>query len=527
MNAETEYGKTYNFSEIKSREDFVQQHPLTFISHYKSYVDKMMEGKDDILTKDKPIIFAVTSGTSGTSSVLPMTQRQRINFFVQGVAVVYHSMLQAFPDSRKLQKSLKFFYTPRWRTCEAGVPVGPNSSSPTNTRQLLNVYSTPKAGFEILSEPEALYIHLLFGMKDKHIGMLEANFSSIILSSFKALDIHWKDIIEDIEKGRVNPNLKIDDDVRNELDKVLKPDSSRAQELREAFEGGPIGLAKRIWPNCHLMLAADSGSFELPANILRETYCKNLPIYSPLYAASEGLLGVNVWPLKHPSHYLLAPKSMFFEFIPVEHCKEDQPATLFLDQVQLGEEYELVISTAGGFWRYRFGDVVRVTGFYNQCPIIEFMYRQGQFLNVRGEKTSESSFYQALSKACESWSDIKLVDYCCCESILIDDQGSSWKSYAPTYYVFLELDGSGKLTAEQKNKIDEILAEQSYVYKSFRNKGSIRPMVVKIVRPGTFKELREFTIETTTASANQYKIPRTLKRKEAVNFVLDRVIKGD
>ena len=242
-------------------------------------------------------------------------------------------MLDAYPANKQLQKSLKFFYTPRWRTCEAGVPVGPNSSSPTNTKQLLNIYSTPKAGFEILSEPEALYIHLLFGLKDRYIGMLEANFSSIILSSFKALDVHWEQLVEDIEKGVVNPKLNIDVNIREELNKLLTPDPGRAHELREALKLGQDGLAKRIWPDCHLVLASDTGSFELPANILRESYCKGLPIYSPLYAASEGLLGVNIWPLQYPSRYLLAPQSMFFEFIPVEHCKEEQPQTLFLDQV--------------------------------------------------------------------------------------------------------------------------------------------------------------------------------------------------
>ena len=74
-------------------------------------------------------------------------------------------------------------------------------------------------------------------------------------------------------------------------------------------------------------------------------------------------------------------------------------------------------------------------------------------------------------------------------------------------------------------QIDEVLCEQSYVYKSFRAKGSIRPMVVHTVRPDTFKELREFTIATTTASANQYKIPRVLKRKEALDFIMEKVVK--
>ena len=47
----------------------------------------------------------------------------------------------------------------------------------------------------------------------------------------------------------------------------------------------------------------------------------------------------------------------------------------------------------------------------------------GQFLNLRGEKTSENAFYQALCQAVQS-SGVNLVDYCCAESIMLDDNNS-------------------------------------------------------------------------------------------------------
>ena len=50
-------------------------------------------------------------------------------------------------------------------------------------------------------------------------------------------------------------------------------------------------------------------------------------------------------------------------------------------------------------------------------------FRRGQFLNVRGEKTSESLFYQALTEVVKTWFPLKLLNYCCVESLLIDDKG--------------------------------------------------------------------------------------------------------
>ncbi|XP_056012730.1 GH3 domain-containing protein-like isoform X2 [Ostrea edulis] len=525
-NLETQYGKEYRFSEIKSREDYVKQLPLTYISHYEPYIQQMMIGEEKILTARQPVIFAVTSGTSGKSSILPMTGRQRFLFFIQGISVAYHSLLKDFAESNNLLKTLKFFYTPRWRKSESGILVGPNSSSPSNSKHLLNIYTTPKAGFEILSEPQALYIHLLFGLRDKSLGMLEANFSSIVLSSFDALYQNWSDIADDIERGEVNLKLNINESVRKELNNDLTPDPQRAKEIRDIMKSGSkMGIGQLLWPECNLILAADSGSFDLPAKILRETYCKGIPIYSPLYAASEGLLGVNIWPKEHPSHYVLAVNSMFFEFIPMDHSSEDQPKTVFIDQVEKGEEYELVITNAGGLYRYRFGDIVKVIDFYHQCPVIEFKHRKGQFLNVRGEKTSESLFYQALTEVVSTWFPQKLLNYCCVESLLIDDKGDS---YAPFYHVFLELgDETKPLTAEQTAMIDKELCSRSYVYESFRNKGSIQPIKVYQVKLGTFEELRKFTINNTQASANQYKVPRVLKTKEAVNILLKNIVNNN
>ena len=73
-------------------------------------------------------------------------------------------------------------------------------------------------------------------------------------------------------------------------------------------------------------------------------------------------------------------------------------------------------------------------------------------------------------------------------------------------------------------QLDEKLRTMSYVYSSFRRKGSIGPMKVYIVKPGTFTDLRAFMIENTTGSPNQYKVPRVLKKREAVQFIMERTV---
>ncbi|KAG5854872.1 hypothetical protein ANANG_G00042430 [Anguilla anguilla] len=473
-NANTYYGRLYEFSSIKDCVTFCQLHPLTGYEHYCDLVKRVAAGEEGVLIAEKPLILAMTSGTSGASSMLLSTKDTNTEFFLQGVAVCLDAMRKAFPASDSLQRTVKFFYAPTFRQSEAGIPIGPNSSTPASSRHMLALYTTPAPAFQVPSEPDALYLHLLFALKDPSVGTLESNFASTVFYAFRFLQERWSELVEDVELGRLN-----------------------------------------------LVLAVDSGSNQIYGELLRRHYCRGVPFYSPFYAATEGLIGVNLWPEKEQRQYLLCPRSMFCEFLPEASLDEEQPPTLLMDQVQQGLSYELVVTNASGLFRYRIGDVVKVVGFHNQCPVVEFQYRRGQMLNVRGEKVSEAMFLAALKRAVTQWPGAKLVDYCCAESgILGESSGGS----DPHYQVFLELKGVRNLTEEQRYKLDHCLQEDSAIYKSFRFKGSIGPMRVQLVGGGAFQELRGLMLASSQASPNTFKMHRVLRRKEYADFLQGKII---
>ncbi|XP_064177890.1 GH3 domain-containing protein isoform X1 [Anguilla rostrata] len=520
-NANTYYGRLYEFSSIKDCVTFCQLHPLTGYEHYCDLVKRVAAGEEGVLIAEKPLILAMTSGTSGASSMLLSTKDTNTEFFLQGVAVCLDAMRKAFPASDSLQRTVKFFYAPTFRQSEAGIPIGPNSSTPASSRHMLALYTTPAPAFQVPSEPDALYLHLLFALKDPSVGTLESNFASTVFYAFRFLQERWSELVEDVELGRVSPRLALEDGVRRGLDRLLKPDTGRAGRLKAEFERGFEGIALRLWPQLNLVLAVDSGSNQIYGELLRQHYCRGVPFYSPFYAATEGLIGVNLWPEKEQRQYLLCPRSMFCEFLPEASLDEEQPPTLLMDQVQQGLSYELVVTNASGLFRYRIGDVVKVVGFHNQCPVVEFQYRRGQMLNVRGEKVSEAMFLAALKRAVTQWPGAKLVDYCCAESgILGESSGGS----DPHYQVFLELKGVRNLTEEQRYKLDHCLQEDSAIYKSFRFKGSIGPMRVQLVGGGAFQELRGLMLASSQASPNTFKMHRVLRRKEYADFLQGKII---
>lgn len=94
--------------------------------------------------------------------------------------------------------------------------------------------------------------------------------------------------MEDIERGKVSSALALEPKVRSKLEALMRPDPERAAQLRAHFQDGFCGIAKRVWPHLHLVLAVDSGSNQIYGEMLRENYCQGVPFYSPFYAATEG-----------------------------------------------------------------------------------------------------------------------------------------------------------------------------------------------------------------------------------------------
>lgn len=518
---DTGYGTQYDFRSIKDSADFRTRHPITTYEHYRELIDRIAAGEDKVIISEKPLILAMTSGTSGRSAMLLSTKDTNTEFFLQGVTVCLDAMRKAFPATEGLQRTTKFFYTPTLRQSEAGIPIGPNSSTPASSRHMLNLYTTPAPAFEVPSEKDTLYLHLLFALKDPSVGTLESNFASTIFYAFAALQERWQELAEDIERGTVSNALALDPQVRSRLEALMRPDPKRASQIRAHVQDGFRGIAKRLWPNLNLVLAVDSGSNQIYGEMLRESYCQGVPFYSPFYAATEGLIGVNLWPKESSRRYLLCPRSMFCEFLPESSLEQDDPHTLLMQEVKEGQNYELVVTNASGLYRYRIGDIVKVVGFHNQCPIIEFQYRRGQMLNVRGEKVSEHLFLAALKKAVSQWPGAQLADYCCAESgIMGDSSGGS----DPHYQVFLELKGVRNLTEEQRYKLDICLQQDSAVYKSFRIKGSIGPMRVQLVAPGAFNELSKRMMSFSNTSPNTFKMHRVIRRKEYADFLLGKTV---
>ena len=138
----------------------------------------------------------------------------------------------------------------------------------------------------------------------------------------------------------------------------------------------------------------------------------------------------------------------------------------------MGREYELVVTNLGGLCRYRLGDVVRVAGFHRAAPLVEFRYRIGQVLNLRGEKTSEAALGRAVREALPTASVAEFSAAECTES-----------AAAPPHYVLLvEAAHGAVLPADAAARLEAALREANPVYAAWRDRGAIGPCEQREVR---------------------------------------------
>ncbi|XP_072502617.1 GH3 domain-containing protein isoform X2 [Notamacropus eugenii] len=356
-------------------------------------------------------------------------------------------------------------------------------------------------------EPQTL---ILAALATRELQVLEAGTATELLDVFSCLGTDWAGLVEAVAAG---------------LPGYLPPAPIRAAELKTELEQGPHGLARRLWPQLQVVVTKDAGGQDVAKAALGNTWCQGLPFFSPAYVAAGGVIGMNPCLKQLKPGYILLPGPPFVELLPVQKkSQEEAPSTLLLGEALQGEEYELVLTNDASLTRCPLGDVVQVVDFYNQCPIVRFVRRLSQSLNVRGEGISEDVFSGALLCAVGLWPGAKLLDYCCAESGIL---GSFSDSSAPHYEVFVELRGVRGLSEDHRHKLDHCLQEASPTYKSLRFRGSIGPAQVHLVGQGGFGELRALLSSSPSLmpfSSFPPEMPRILRHRNLIEFLLRKVV---
>ena len=389
-NKDTPYGREHGFADIKSVEDF-KKLPYTTYDDYAGYIYEVMEhGTRGVVTTEEIVHFNETSGTMGNPKGIPYTKRMAEILMGYSGAFTISMAAKELGGVDALTRGRAFCTMEgHVNTLKSGITFGSLSCKATSdNRQYLSATTTsPDAAVFAKAGTDTRYLHARYAVAEKSITEISCVFITNLLDLMRYVEDRWQMLVHGIETGTIDPSIQLPADVRAQLEGALKPMPERAAELRQIFEGGfDVPVASLMWPQLVLIRSVAGGGFAPYTERLRRFLGDGVHLLYTGYSASEGAFSVP-FELDNPSSVFL-PRSVYFEFVPVDNPDYDH--TLGLEDLEEGKDYEVIITSRSGFYRYKMRDAIHVTGHRGTCPTMEFLYRLDQTVNMKGEKTTEA-----------------------------------------------------------------------------------------------------------------------------------------
>lgn len=510
-NKNTEFGKRYKFSSIRSIEDFQARVPICSYENLYLYVERMASGEKNVLTADRPVFFGRTSGTTGKPKLIPVTKYSR-NKKAELMALWTYYISRDHPGTTR--GKIFAIIDPEFKTVtKSGLPCGPeNGHAYVNLPYIIKRNCViPYEIFEIQSYNSRYYTILRMAIEHNITTLATLNPSAIIILCQKIK--RWKDrIIEDIEKGSLDRDFDIPDRIRAIAEKKLRPNPVRARELRRILDEKGELLPKYFWPNMELIECWKGGTVRLYLEGLdryfgrvpiRDFGCLSTETRSSIPITDEGAGGI------------LAINTNFYEFIPKEDMHNAKRRAVLCDRLEKDKEYLLIVTTPGGLYRYDTDDVIRVDGFFNKTPVIEFMQKGLNAISLSGEKVYESHINEAVNAANN---ELKLV---------IKFFSASVQMEKPPRYIFLA-EFTDEPSREEKKallrSVEEELCRVNLEYEDTRQRQELDSPILKVVRKGEFEKYRAKRVAE-GAHETQFKVPELVRDPDfQKNFSIEEEI---
>ncbi|RID48728.1 hypothetical protein BRARA_I05217 [Brassica rapa] len=529
-NANTEYLSRF-LEGSSDKELFKKNVPVVSYEDVKPYIDRVANGEPSDIISGEPITtFNRSSGTSSGNQKIYPTNNIYFENLLFGYALS-SVVMSKHVDGYKQGKMMIFRFTHKISTTPCGLPIAPALTSFTKSKYYSSMAKNSTSPYEVALCPDpeqSMYCQLLCGLVQRdEVVSVGTTFPSVLVQIVHFLENYWKELSSNIRSGHVSDWIT-DLSCRDSVSIILREPNAELADLieKECGQESWQGIITRLWPKTKCIETIVTGimSQHIPA---LDYYSNKLPLVSKVYASSEAFYGLNLNPLSKPQHvsYTFLPNMSYFEFIRVDADGEDTSEIVDLVDVTLGHYYEPLVTNYSGLHRCKVGDILQVTGFYNNTPQFRFVRRKSTVLCVDVEPTTEEDISKALARATvvlES-SDLILTGFTCYGDI----------STVPGHYVFyVELKAkvnNGTTVIQLDNKVlveyccvmEESL---SGIYRRLRgDEGSIGALEIRVVQQGTFDSLMEFFLSR-GSSISQYKTPICIKSTEALKLLEDKVL---
>ncbi|KAL5727097.1 Jasmonoyl--L-amino acid synthetase jar6 [Ranunculus cassubicifolius] len=521
-NGDAEYLREFGLDGRTDPESFKTCIPIACHNDLDPYIQRIADGDSSPILTGKPIsAISLSSGTTqGKPKFVPFND-ELVKSTMQIYRTSYAFRNREFPIGNG--KALQFIYSSKQFKTNGGLPAGTATTNVYRSSEFKNTMKELQSQCcspdEVIFGPDfhqSLYCHLLCGLiyRDE-VQFVFSTFAHSIVHAFQTFEQVWEELCSDIRDGVLSDRITVPS-IRAVMSTLLKPNPELADSIYEKCIEltNWYGMIPALFPNAKYVYGIMTGSMQPYLKKLRH-YTGTLPLVCADYGSSEGWIAANVNPSLPPESatFAVLPDIAYFEFIPLRGFHENQgleAKPIGLTEVKLGEEYEIIFTNFAGLYRYRLGDVVKVMGFHNATPELQFVCRRNLLLTINLDKNTEKDLQLSVEAATKLLVDEKLE--------LVDFTSHVDMSTDPGHYViFWELSGdaSEDVLTECCNCLDRTFIDPGYTGQ--RKVNAIGPLELRVLKRGTFQKILNHYLNLGGAF-NQFKTPRFVGSGNAAVF---------
>ncbi len=421
----TVFGKDHNFNKITSYSDFINHVPVRDYEALKPYITQILEGKNDVLWKGKPIYFAKTSGTTSGAKYIPIT-KESMPCHISAAKMALLNYIDKTGDASFVNGQMIFLQ---------GSPI-------------IGEYKNIKTG---------------------RLSGIVAHFVPKYLQKNRMPS--WEtNCIEDWET-KVNA---IVDETIDENMTLISGIPSWVQMYFEKLTEKSNKKVGELFPNFNLFVYG--GVNYEPYRQKMENLIGRKVDSVELFPASEGFFAFQDIP-NQKGMLLLLDNGIFYEFIKADEFFDKNPTRITLKDVVLGVNYVLIISTNAGLWSYNIGDTVQFTSLKPFRVIVSGRIKH--FISAFGEHVIASEVESALEIAVQN-TDIRINEFTVAPQI-------NPEIGLPYHEWFIEFENEPNDIEFFAKAIDQALVNKNSYYKDLIDGKVLRTLIISKVVNNGFK----------------------------------------
>lgn len=513
-NAQSAYGKAHGFADVTDFESFQKSIPVTTYDDLLPYIESALNGQPRQLTVETPVLFATTSGTTGTPKYIPVTPASK-SAKSQLMRIWLSALHRDHPVFAGRVLTVVSPEAESFAPC--GTPCGAESGHGYKNipRAIKSLYTCPYEVYEIKNYDAKYYTMLRIAAGEDLSLIYTCNPSTVLLMA-QRLGQATQSIIQDVHDGTIAADVAIPDQQRSAVGAGLRPDPDRARFLERAAAAAGGALTPRyVWPKLATIACWKGGTVGMYVDQFDEYFTPGLPVRDIGYFASEHRGSVPI--SDDDSAGVLAIPTNVYEFFPADSdAKPKGHELLSVDQLEQGNRYFIYVTTAGGLYRYDMNDIIEVTGFYEKTPLIRFVQKGKGVVSFTGEKLYETQVITAVQEGVGATPGrYEFI------TALGQMSGST-----PQYIFLIEFDRPPGSPEDRclLESIEQALRVHNVEYASKRDSQRLGSPVLRIIKRGEFDRYRRRAVQG-GKSDGQFKTLRlTTDASFAAEFETEREV---